>query len=82
MVTNSVSAPATASATNTNSDNDMITNTAANAGGRKRKKRWATIIDQTPPYLLPVKLIKPTRASDIKTLRQKVTDSFRVQVWS
>ena len=63
LVSNSVSAPATAMATNTNSDNDSITNSAVNAGGRKRKKRKAPIIDSYPRYnsLLSLPFIKPTK---------------------
>ena len=64
LVSNSVSAPATAMATNTNSDNDSITNSAINAGGRKRKKRKAPTIDSNPhdksysmlPYIKPTKV--------------------------
>lgn len=63
LVSNSVSAPATAMATNTNSDNDSITNSAVNAGGRKRKKRKAPTIDSYPRYnsLLLLPFIKPTK---------------------
>ena len=63
LVSNSVSAPATAMATNTNSDNDSITNSAVNAGGRKRKKRKAPTIDQLPRHdsLLLLSNIRPTK---------------------
>ena len=66
LVSNSVSAPATAMATNTNSDNDSITNSAINAGGRKRKKRKAPTIDSNPHHksysILPH--IKPTKVKN------------------
>ena len=39
VVSNTVEAGATATATNTNQDNDNISNTATNAGGRKRRKK-------------------------------------------
>ena len=65
VVSNSVSAPANAMATNANSDNDMITNSAMNAGGRKRKKREDSAIVQSP--------LQPTSLSSIqrtKVIRQ------------
>ena len=41
-VVNTVVAPATATAINENQDNDVISNTAQNAGGKRRKKRSTT----------------------------------------
>merc|ERR1719322_678447 len=38
-VVNTVVAPATATATNENQDNDVISNTATNAGGRRKRKK-------------------------------------------
>ena len=35
-------APATATATNENQDNDVISNTAQNAGGRRKRKKRST----------------------------------------
>ena len=41
-VVNTVVAPATATATNENQDNDVISNTAQNAGGRRKRKKRST----------------------------------------
>ena len=41
-VVNTVVAPATATAINENQDNDVISNTAQNAGGRRKRKKRST----------------------------------------
>ena len=61
VVSNSVSAPANAMATNTNSDNDMITNSAMNVGGRKRKKREESTIVHSPLQPTSLSSIQPTK---------------------
>ena len=61
VVSNSVSAPATAMASNTNSDNDMITNSAMNAGGKRRKKRKAPVIFKNPTDNTKQGSIYPTK---------------------
>ena len=63
LVSNSVSAPATAMASNTNSDNDMITNSAMNAGGKRRKRRTAPVISNDPFHktqqvIIPTKVFR------------------------
>ena len=71
VVSNSVNAPATAMASNTNSDNDMITNTAMNAGGKKRRKRMVSAILENPtvaelPHpISPSRVISNSSSSDI-----------------
>ena len=49
VVSNTVEAGATATATNNNQDNDNISNTATNAGGRKRRKKrsWLKSINHS-----------------------------------
>lgn len=51
VVSNTVEAGATATATNNNQDNDNISNTATNAGGRKRRKKrsWLKRINHGSP---------------------------------
>ena len=73
LVSNSVSAPANAMATNTNSDNDMITNTAMNAGGRRRRKRMISTILQNPFHNALMTSIQPTRV-----VREAPLNSFLV----
>ena len=67
LVSNSVSAPATAMASNTNSDNDMITNSAVNAGGKRRRKRRVPAILQAPFHNTKESNINPTKVVDKKS---------------
>ena len=77
VVSNSVNAPATAMASNTNSDNDMITNTAMNAGGRKRRKRMVSAIlenptiTELPDSIYPSRVISNSSSSDVKYDKNK-----------